>query len=282
MRVKKRNLQKLARPLMILIFMLASGYVSAYLLQKYWAHRQPMFVPDYEKVTLTADFDFETIFVQTGLGRPAVERLLAEDGFQRILDEQENFFHPREVRCEPMLGWFTREDRVVDREPYPFVDLQPGDILLTLSTHSLGWRHGHAALVLDEETTLESMVWGTDAGFCDVDKWSSYSNYAVMRVKNVTPELQQQVVEYGREVLHGAPYHLSAGFIGTKAPEPEAQQFGVHCSYLVWYAWNHFGYDLDSDGGRLVSADDLLHSECLEVVQMNGMDPQKFLTDMEE
>ena len=33
-----------------------------------------------------------------------------------------------------------------------------------------------------------------------------------------------------------------------------------------------FGYDLDSDGGRLVTSADLLHSDLLEVVQVYGMD----------
>ena len=80
-----------------------------------------------------------------------------------------------------------------------------------------------------------------------------------------------------RAPMCGVPYHLSAGFIGAKAPETDAPYFGVHCAYLVWYAWNHFGYDLDSDGGRLVTASDLLHSDLLEVVQLYGMAPQEFI-----
>ena len=281
MRVKNGKMKKWMLLLLIVAVILAGSWLSTYLLQKYWAHREGMFFPDYEKVILTADSDEETIFLQTGLGRPVVERLLAEDELQTILDWQEIFFEAREVSCEPMLGWFTREDQVVNAVSKPFVDLQPGDILLTLSTHSLGWRHGHAALVLDENTTLESLVWGTKTCFGEIEKWSSYADVAVLRVKEVTPKLQQQVAEYGREVLYGTPYHISAGFIGSKAPTPEAPQFGVHCSYLVWYAWNQFGYDLDSDGGRLVSADDLLHSEWLEVVQLYGMDPRDVAIDME-
>ncbi len=262
-----------------------------YLGQCHWVHGKESFVPEYEKVILSETTDYETIFLQTGLGRAAVERLLAEGEFFKVLEAQDNFFAPRQVSCVSLIGWFTKEDKlelgqqvrltggtVQNSVEYPeFLDLQPGDILLSISTHSVGWRHGHVALVLDENTTVESVMWGTDSTYGSIEGWKDYSNWAVLRVKDVTPELQQQVADYGQEVLYGVPYHLSAGFIGSKAPEADEAGFGVHCSYLAWYAWNHFGYDLDSDGGRLVTAEDLLHSEKVEIVQVYGMDPREFL-----
>lgn len=176
------------------------------------------------------------------------------------------------VECVPLLGWFTMEDRIATEDAALPSDLQPGDIILTLSTHSLGWRHGHAGLILDETSVLECTTWGQDSVVVDVGHWSTYSNYAVLRVKGVTEELQQEIAMYARENLCGIPYHLSAGFIGEKAPDIEENQFGLQCAYLVWYAWQHFGYDLDSDGGRLVTAQDLLNSKLLEVVQTHGME----------
>ncbi len=248
-----------------------------YTAQRFWAHRTGYFVPDYPQIALTENTDYETIFLQTGLGRSAVDKLLAAGDFSVILDAQNAFFHPQKAVCTPLLGWFTREDRLTEGTGFPPVDLQPGDILLTLSTHTAGWRHGHAALVVREGITLESIVLGTNSTLVNSDHWSAYSNYAVLRVKNVTPELQQQVAEFSTNHLVDIPYRLTSGWIGPKAPQPDAPQFGLHCSYLVWYAWNHFGYDLDSDGGRLVSAHDLLHSDQLEIVQICGMDPQNFL-----
>lgn len=97
-----------------------------------------------------------------------------------------------------------------------------------------------------------------------------------MRVKNVSSEIRSQVADYAKETLYDIPYRLSAGFIGEKAPETTEPYFGMQCAYLAWYAWNHFGYDLDSDGGRLVTSADLLHSDLLEVVQIYGMEPQLF------
>ncbi len=260
-------------------------FMFGYLIQRFWAHKDKRFVPDYPKAVLSKESDSQTIFLQTGLGEPAIEKLRKEGDFQRILEAQEIFFHPAKAVCVPLLGWFTMEDRIDNCKEggglsagkgayFPvFLDLQPGDIILTLSTHSIGWRHGHVALVLDENTTLECRTWGQNVTYGDLENWRSYSNIAILRIKAVTPQLQQKVVEYGREKLYDTPYHLTAGLLKEKAPDIEAPEFGTQCAYLVWYVWNQFGYDLDSDGGRLVTAEDLLHSEELEVVQIYGMNP---------
>ncbi len=253
--------------------LIVPGY---YLLQRFLAHRNGYFVPDYPRVELTKDSDYETIFLQTGLGRPAVDRLLAEGDLQAILDAQDLFFDPPEAVCTPLLGWFTRRDML--KTPGPaLADIRPGDILITLSTHSVGWRHGHSGLVIDAGTTLECAVLGTDSACFPLSSWTSYSNYAVLRLKDASPETGQEIADYGMSTLLGVPYHLTSGFIGPKAPDPDDWQFGLHCSYLVWYAYQHFGYDLDSDKGRLASSYDLLHSDLLEVVQVYGMDPRQFL-----
>lgn len=178
---------------------------------------------------------------------------------------------PEQMECVPLLGWFTMEDRVDKEDGKPLTDLKAGDILITLSTHSIGWRHGHAGLVIDEKRVLECVFWGEDSCIVGVDHWRKYSHYVVLRVKGVTEEMQQEVATFARENLCGVPYHLSAGFLGEKAPDTGSRGFGLQCAYLVWYAWNQFGYDLDSDGGRLVTANDLLQSELLEVVQIQDV-----------
>ena len=109
-----------------------------------------------------------------------------------------------------------------------------------------------------------------------LDHWRTYSNLAVLRVKGLDEQERAASAEYAMEHLVGIPYHLTAGFFGPKAPEPDSPGFGLQCSYLVWYAWQAAGYDLDSDGGPLASSYDLLHSDLLEVVQLYGMDPRLF------
>lgn len=267
--IKKRIYIALALPSVLLLCL--------YFAQTNLVHRQGVFTPNYQKETITEKTDHETIFLQTGLGKPAVDKLMSEKDFETVLNTQERFLATPDVECQETFGWFTKSDRIPKDTTPAFVDLQPGDIILTLSTHSIGWRHGHAGLVIDDKTVLECMTLGKDSDLAGVKHWSKYSNVAVLRVRGVTPKQQEQVVAYAKGNLCGVPYHLSAGFLGEKASDPEDAWFGLQCSYLVWYAWNHFGYDLDSDGGRLVTAHDLLHSELLEVVQIYGMDPREFI-----
>ena len=74
--------------------------------------------------------------------------------------------------------------------------------------------------------------------------------------------------------LQDVPYGFSSGLWGEKAAQPPLSS--VQCAYLPWYAWFAQGFDLDSDGGRLVTVADLAASPLLEVVQAWGMDPARF------
>lgn len=246
-----------------------------YYIQNIHAHKEGYFVPDYPRIELTPNTDYQTIFEQTGLGKSAAQKLIDEDKFDLILEAQETFFNPPNPKCNDMFSFFVKEDRM-DETGVDFVDLQPGDILLSLSTHSFGWRHGHAGLVIDDESVLESEVIGTKSKINPLYHFGTYSNYAVLRIKDVTPKQQEEVVAFAKENLQGVWYSVAAGFVGDKAPSCESDDFRVQCAYLVWYAYNYFGYDLDSDGGCLVSTYDILHSDKLEIVQIFGMNPKEF------
>ena len=294
--MRTHRLPKWGKRLLILAGLLAALLCAMLLAQTLVAHRPgTSFTPDYAQEDLSAllaqdslsDSDYQTLFLQTGLGRSAVDRLLSagEAGRAAIRQIQATFFADYTITCDPLLGWFTREDHLKDASGQTvyapeLVDLQPGDILITLSTHSLGWRHGHAGLVVETEdglAALECVVLGTNSRVVSLDHWRNYSNVAVLRVKGLDAEGRKEAADYAMEHLLDIPYHLSAGFLGPKAPDPDSFYFGLQCSYLVWYAWNAMGYDLDSDGGRLASSYDLLHSDLLEVVQLYGMDPRLFL-----
>ena len=248
-------------------------YVTTYLFQVYWAHRTGEYVPGYDRVPITEETEREILFLQTGLGFRAMDKLISQDAFDVALKLQDAIFEPTETKCISLFDWFTREDRRESDGRITLVDLQPGDIILSFSTHSVGWRHGHAGLVLDENSVLESVSIGEVSEVVNVDHWTTYSNFVVLRVKGIDEDLQEEVVSFARENLCDVSYRLLSGWIGEKAPETDEAWFGAHCSYLVWYTWNQFGYDLDSDGGRLVTCDDILKSDLLEVVQIYGMDP---------
>ena len=270
-RVKGKN-----RKIFIALALVSVLLLCLYVLQTDWAHRKERFMPTYPSMPLTAATDYETIFMQTGLGKSAVETLIQDGNFDTVLDTQKRFFHNTEETCKSTLGWFTKSDRIKKTEAPAFVDLQPGDVILTLSTHSCGWRHGHAGLIIDEKSVLECLVLGQDSCVSSIQHWNKYSQVAVLRLKGITEELQQEIVAYAKENLCGVPYCLWAGFWKNKAMDSTDSGFGLQCAYLVWYAYQHFGYDLDSDGGRLVTTQDLIDSKLLEVVQVYGMNPNNF------
>ncbi len=272
----KTDKKKLKNSICITLAVILILVGVVYYLQDVYCHKDGYFVPDYPRVKLTPESDYKTIFVQTGLGKSAVQKLIDEDKFDLILEAQETFFNPPKPKCNDMLSFITKEDRM-EKASINFVDLEPGDILVSLSTHTLGWRHGHAGLVIDEESVLESEVIGTQSKINPLYHFATYSNYAVLRIKEVTPEQQREIVSFAKEHLEGVWYSVAAGFVGDKAPSYSSKNFRIQCAYLVWYAWNYMGYDLDFDGGRLVTPYDMLHSDKVEVVQLLGMNPMEFV-----
>lgn len=271
----KRDGSKLKRCIcfVLVVILLTVGII--YYLQRGYAHKDGYFIPDYKRVSITESTDYTTLFEQTGLNKSAIDKLKSQGKFSKVLDAQENLFNPPKSQCNDMFTFLIKEDRM-EKSGTDFVDLQPGDILISLSTHTLGWRHGHAGLVIDKDSVLESEVVGTRSKINPIDHFSTYSNYAQLRIKGVTKEQQKEMVTFAKQHLVGVPYGLTSGFLGDKALPYDSKFFRVQCSYLVWYAWNYMGYDIDSDGGSLVTSYDILHSDKVEVVQLFGMNPKEF------
>lgn len=287
--VKRRRktglLALLTRVLLFFLFLFA--------LQLFWAHRgwhnrssaEEMPIGPILSKEAFQDEDYKLLFSQTGLGKSAIDFLRGQEngGNSKILYVQDQFFEKHSVQCTPLLGWFTRVDILVNQNRVPIkgpplISIQPGDILISRSTHSLGWIHGHAALVLDEENTLETLALGQNSIISSTDSWRKYSNYAVLRIKDATPELRMQVAEYAKNHLLGIPYRLLSGMLWDKFIEEDSRFFGAQCAYLVWYAWAEFGVDVDGDGGQMVTPMDLMLSDKVEIVQVYGMPTDRFNT----
>lgn len=283
---KKRRWLWAAIPLGVLLLLFCLNLA----LQTFWAHRQGDFVPDYEMLDLSpllgraalSGSDYDTIFRQTGLAKPAVDDLLrqGEQGLALIRETQRGFFGAPAPECVTLIGGrFTCEDRLRDAEEkpvysVPLAPLKAGDIILTFSTHTFGWRHGHASLVVDpvNAVTLEAVMMGSDSALVDAQHWRTYSNFMVLRVKDAAEADRLSAVRFALDHLNEIPYSLLAGIFGEKAPDP-ADGLTAQCAYLPWRAWQSCGRDLDSDGGRIVTVLDLAESPLLEVVQVYGMDP---------
>lgn len=163
--------------------------------------------------------------------------------------------------------------------------LEPGDILITFDSNIPGWHGGHAALVVDagKGEILEATCIGSDSVRCSLERWGDYGSFAVLRLQGAGIEERQEIADYAARRLTGLPYRLTAGIFPRAAEkvslgletlglgtgewgDEEDSVYGTHCSHLVWYAYRHFGYDLDSDGGLIVTPGDLYRSPELERV----------------
>lgn len=280
-------IQKDRKPLLLALGTgVLSLFLLVFLLQVVWAHRiwvqaspvDKLAIADVVKEGTIQEEEYPLLFAQTGLGKDALDSLLekGDQGKARILEYQREYVKQVYVKCAPLLGWFTREDLLVDQNRNlvkgpDFANIQPGDILLSLSTHSMGWMHGHAALVLDEKRALQTLALGENSVITEVDSWRNYSNYALLRVRGISPERGFEVATYAEQNLKDIPYRLLAGLFQEKKMNSESKFFGAHCAYLVWYAWEEFGVDLDGDEGRVVTPRDLLQSDQLEIVQTYGL-----------
>lgn len=243
-----------------------------------FAHRQPPFHPSWAREDLSflyggqalAVEDYSLLFRQTGLGRAGVDQLLSEGetGIARILEIQDDFFSPTQIACSS-LNWPVREE--LRDSAAPSVPLLPGDVLLTFSTHTLGWRHGHAGLAVDAGNTAEAVCIGSASALVGAEHWNRYGTCIHLRLRNAPEEAREQIARFALETLDGLPYRLTCGLLGQKDGGGGAQ-----CAWLVWRALWEAGYDADADGGRLVTVADLAASPLFEVVQIRGIDPESF------
>lgn len=170
--------------------------------------------------------------------------------------------------CSP-LSPLVREERLPAGAFHSLPPLMDGDILLTFCVHSFGWRHGHAALVIDGENkkTLEALTCFSPSVVLSAESWRSYPSFVVLRLgeNNGTAAA---AASYAEKHLVGVDYRLTSGLLGKKAPD---SIHGGQCAYLIWYAFQALGVDLDSDGGKLVTVADLRKSPLLDVVAEIGM-----------
>ncbi len=219
-----------------------------------------------EKNSLTEE-DYDIIFSQTGLGKSAVDSL---NGYSELYVYQENYFSAPEFRCSRNSPVSSEEH--ITSSPVKLAPLEEGDILLTRCSHVLSWRNGHAAIVssVSSGTTLEAVVIGRNSTTQNISKWTKYPNFMVLRLKDADRKKRAEIASHAMECLNDVPYNVFAGIFPMKY-SLAGKTTGTQCAHLIWLAYAHFGYDIDSDKGLIVTPKDIGGSDLFEIVQTYGM-----------
>ena len=221
--------------------------------------------------------DYNTLSMQTGVmsheilaGLP--DASIAE--FQRALFFEVKVVH--EVVAEGLVNHDMLFDPETDQKFYaPMVKVEPGDVLVTSSSHLFGWRHGHAAIVV-RGGILQSAVIGTNSAVSSLSSsiglpwFESAPNFMVLRLKGADKAARQKIADDAEKYLVGVPYHFTAGIFTPK--DQGTDPIDTYCSHLVWQAYKNAGYDIDSDGGPVCTPRDIANSPCFEVLQIYGFD----------
>ncbi len=247
-------------------------------------------LPSYERVDLTeilqkptserTEEEWNTLSLQTGiLSRRSLATMPADD----VLSFQNSLFFRGEVR-HAAAAFTTPHDELIDpqtKQLYvaPVVELEAGDVLVTSSCHTYGWRNGHSALVLTDRRILQSVSLGYNSTIVSAHSSSgaawfqSAANFMVLRLKDADEETRRQIADEAEKTLDDIPYDLLVGIFKPK--DQGTTPSGTHCSHLVWQAYKNAGYDIDSDGGPVCTTRDIANSPLFEVVQVYGFDPVK-------
>ncbi len=240
-----------------------------------------IYTPNYEKEDIAeliksdilSDADYMKIYEQTGVSPYAARELISSGDYETLLSLNEMYFNEQEIEKNFIAYPITLEERNKEQKT-PIADLQKGDILITFNTHTMGWRHGHCAIVLDEygNTLLEHMSIGETSCTTSPISWKKYPAFVVLRHKDKA--LAEKAADYARENLVEIPYDILAGVINKDKTGEENPS--SHCSHIVWQAYKSQGVDLDNNKGIFVTPRDISLSDELEVVQIYGMNPKNY------
>ena len=280
---KKKNVKKrVAITLACIVFFVGSVLLGLQIgviyTDRTWVH----WWPDYEKKDITATLekstltaaDYEPLYEQTGLTKLGVDGLRDSGNSRQILKIQDFYFEEHTVTCS-RFNPYTYSETI--EKHAPIAKLEDGDIVVSATTHVSGWRLGHAALVVDGDTgTLaEAFGPGEVSKLSSISSFTDLANLMILRPK-FPKEFREQVAEYAKENLLGVKYSFAVGILSKKYNEDSFTR--TQCAHLVWYAYRHFGVDLDSNGGLVVTPPEMANSPYVEVVQIYGFDPVKLWT----
>ena len=274
----KRTLKVCLACALISVLLTAGGIAGSFLIE-----RDIHFTPEYGKIDLSPILekqelsleDYKTLFYQTGLGPRAIDELrLQENAAEQITQFQTDFFGGFSAECE-RAGITTWMEYTIDEDGrraagFSLAPYHNGYVVAMFSSHSFGWRHGHAGLITGSNRVLEAPILGVPSGQYSLNSWRQYPTFILLRLKDASDEQLEEISKNALKNLTDIDYSPLAGvFKKYSGKQPPNTQ----CAHLVWYAFYLYGYDIDSTGGNIVTVWDIVNSELFEVIQIYGIDP---------
>lgn len=222
--------------------------------------------------------DYQMIYEQTGIAKPLYEELKTLPNFtEKMLTFQADYLKKKNVKWvyAPPI---TFEERLTNHsgEFIPGFQIAPyhnGYIFFTKAAHSLGWHHGHAGIVIDEKhgKTLEAISLGKGCKQQNIQKWQYYPTFKMMRLKDTSLEMHNQIALYANDTLKNTTYHL----LSYPSKDINSTPQKTQCALLIWQAFYHFGYDLNTFNNLFITPKCLASSPLLETLQNYGFNPEK-------
>lgn len=236
--------------------------------------------PDYEKVgiqhilekdELTRE-DYELIFKQTGLSQTGVDGLVVSGRKYDILEIQEKFFSGVDYYYHvfaPFTGLFKTEE-----ENYCFAALENGDILFCPGSYFSFLKLGHISIVTDSRFRIaaEAQGYENDHEFVYASDFLASPAYMILRPK-ANLDTREAAAAYAKAELCDVKYAITSGIFTPKFPD--ALEY-THCSHMIWYIYQRLGINVDENGGIVVTPEDIANSSNVEIVQVFGININKF------
>lgn len=302
MTAKRFKRIRIALGILLGFFAILFAFGTSLLIANAATERYARALPSYAREDISAlltkeewtDEDYRTIYLQTGVGRSAADAIKAQGNTATLLLHQDDLFYRGTIAHEYTVGTVTTlhdllyesADDVTDERAGPakyyarFVPLENGDVIVSSSCHTYGWRNGHAMLVTDAatQTVMESVALGMKSQISRSGaRWFlTSSNFIVLRLKGATAEERAAIARNAEERLLGVNYSLTVGLFSRKDQCKDGRSpKETNCAHLVWQAYKNFGYDIDGNGGSVVTVRDIARCDLFEVVQVYGFDPEK-------
>ncbi len=274
---KNKAVKILCIILAVIILLLSTLFIGT-CVRRNWKPWQP----DYEQIdlmpilnkTVLSNDDYDLLFRQTGLTKLGIDGFLQNGNKSAILEIQKYFFESQNIYFKdfaPFMGYMRRNNNDV----VPHAILENGDILFSPSTFLSFIEMAHCAMVINEfnEAVIQANGYDSPSNTSSANNIFVRPAFIILRA-NEDSKTRDAISNYAKSNLIGLKYDLLAGIFESKAPTTLER---THCSHIVWYAYNHFGIDIDCNGGKIVTPHEIASSTKLSIVQVYGIDINKYI-----